>query len=107
MAKKLPFQDILVLAAVFGGVGLVGAYLYSKFQTGEITGSVPGPTPELAEMAMAAESELHSEVGVDPQGYNHIPIQVLGPADPIDFRIMNFTGSYQHANCADPIRTYF
>ena len=94
------------MVGVFGAIGLAAAFLYSKFQTGEIMSSIPGMSPEVAGLAMAAESELYPTVG-DPQFFNHIPIPVLGPAEPIDFTTMNFTGSYQHANCSDPIRTYF
>ena len=107
MAKRIPYQNTLVMVGVFGAIGLAAAYLYSQFQSGAIAGSVPGMPPELQELAMAAESELAPAVGDDPMYYNHIPIQILGPAEPLDFTRMNFTGSYQHSNCSDPIRTYF
>ena len=107
MAIKMPNKNTLVMVGVFGAIGLAAAYLYSQFQSGEILSSIPGMSPEVAGLAMAAQSELNGIVGDDPMGYNHIPIQMLGPAEPIDFTIMNFTGSYQHANCSDPIRTYF
>ena len=103
----MPNQNTLVMVGVFGALGLAAAYLYSKFASGEIAASVPGLPPEIQEMAMAAESELAPSVGDDPMYYNHIPIQILGPAEPLDFTMMNFTGSYQHSNCSDPIRTYF
>jgi hypothetical protein len=106
---KFPYQDTIVLVGVFGVVGVIGAWLYSQFQSGSIAASAPSPMadPGMQAMAAIAESEVHPEVGIDPMGYNHIPLQVLGPAEPLDFSMMNFTGSYQKANCADPIRTYF
>ena len=111
---KLPGQNTLVLIGVFGVIGVVGAYLFSKFQSeGMLNGGAEGMAemppmdPATAMMAMAAESELHPEVGIDPAGYNHLPIQILGPAEPKDWSTMNFTGSYTKYNCADPIATYF
>lgn len=109
MAKGA-FKDTLVLVGVFGAIGLVGAYLYSLYQSGQIMGAVEdasAPAPGQEALAMAAMSEAHPEVGIDPQGYNHIPIQILPPAEPLDFSMMDFTGSYTKSNCADPIRTYF